>query len=812
MHRVRATRRDRLSLPSMSLSASAIARDPRPLGRHLLTPSPIITALPRCPDAENTDRYLSEVEMKLQLLAEDISLALEEQSLAGLQRIPRAVAEIDRVEHDTKGLQTRIQGILRRLDDAEGASRESVRLLTSVDKVKGRMESARETLRNAAGLAELVAGVDDVFAAGNIRHMADVLSSMRRGLKVVGGVPEFQDAPEKLEELERRIEALARPELVAALAADDAVRAEEMRDVLKVSGRVSALVSAYAETRVVTPLLREWNTFDDAAPVSASANANSSSASEAARFAEWLPNYATSVAARLEREAMWASSTFPEEAGELVSTAWRRLSERTRREFSARMATNRLDLFASAYDAAGDGFSRAARATAEVSGVSLAAEALGAALAPFDAVCARYGELEAKTLAERVPRVEVTRADDVELAAAEMAATVARAAETLAEPLDRCVALTAGTEAAAMLGAVDDALAKYAKSLLAAMRRVRRARGMPGDGDGEDGGFATAEVSGTSPAGEESIQAAFGLVSVAAALTSACETLERGFVRALRELRDALDPALPRAARPDDVNPAPLPEPASAEALTPALAAVHSDPDRARRLRALLDRAARDPGFRALPSGTARVSAFSDASRAFVLDALLSKVRGEFEGVSRRREWNKKATDSEFQLPTFSAYPQEYMTNAGEYLLSLPQHLEAIAEAKEEAKEEARNAEADAEAGDDDAKTSTPDEPDIEAGEWMADVAEAACGLLLGEVRRVRALSEPGAAQLAADIEYFINVVAALSLEPPRALVAYGACCAASRDSYAILSGDDEGMDRDVVRAVAAMRGISLGE
>ena len=94
----------------------------------------------------------------------------------------------------------------------------------------------------------------------------------------------------------------------------------------------------------------------------------------------------------------------------------------------------------------------------------------------------------------------------------------------------------------------------------------------------------------------------------------------------------------------------------------------------------------------------------------------------------------------------------------------------------------------------------------------MADVAEAACGLLLGEVRRVRALSEPGAAQLAADIEYFINVVAALSLEPPRALVAYGACCAASRDSYAILSGDDEGMDRDVVRAVAAMRGISLGE
>jgi hypothetical protein len=38
------------------------------------------------------EKYLSEVEMKLQLVAEDISLALEEQSVAGLQRIPRAVA------------------------------------------------------------------------------------------------------------------------------------------------------------------------------------------------------------------------------------------------------------------------------------------------------------------------------------------------------------------------------------------------------------------------------------------------------------------------------------------------------------------------------------------------------------------------------------------------------------------------------------------------------------------------------------------------------------------------------------------------
>ena len=125
--------------------------------RRSLTSPPSAARERRCPsqDPEHVEKHLAEVEMKLQLMAEDISLALEEQSVSGLRRIPRAVAEIDRVEHDTKSLQSRIQGILRRLDDAEGASRDSVRTLASVDKVKARMEHARETLANAAGLAEL---------------------------------------------------------------------------------------------------------------------------------------------------------------------------------------------------------------------------------------------------------------------------------------------------------------------------------------------------------------------------------------------------------------------------------------------------------------------------------------------------------------------------------------------------------------------------------------------------------------------------------------------------------------------------------
>ena len=162
------------------------------------------------------EKYLSEVEMKLQLVAEDISLALEEQSVAGLQRIPRAVAEIDRVELESKNLQTRIAGILKRLDEAETGSRASVNLLRDIDAVKGRMDLTRDTLAEAAGLAEPMRSADDVFAGGNVRSMADIVASMRRSLKVVGSVPEFEDAPERVEALEHRLEQTVVPELAKA--------------------------------------------------------------------------------------------------------------------------------------------------------------------------------------------------------------------------------------------------------------------------------------------------------------------------------------------------------------------------------------------------------------------------------------------------------------------------------------------------------------------------------------------------------------------------------------------------------------------
>ena len=84
-----------------------------------------------------------------------------------MQRVPRALGEVARVKADGDAMKRAVQGLLAQLASAQTASTQSVAMLAEVDAVKRRMESARETMAEASGLAELMESVEEVRAALN---------------------------------------------------------------------------------------------------------------------------------------------------------------------------------------------------------------------------------------------------------------------------------------------------------------------------------------------------------------------------------------------------------------------------------------------------------------------------------------------------------------------------------------------------------------------------------------------------------------------------------------------------------------------
>ena len=85
-----------------------------------------------------------------------------------------------------------------------------------------------------------------------------------------------------------------------------------------------------------------------------------------------------------------------------------------------------------------------------------------------------------------------------------------------------------------------------------------------------------------------------------------------------------------------------------------------------------------DPRFHALPRTAQRVATLQDSISDLVYDVLIAKVRQSLAGVSTKSVWTAEEEDNAFDLPSFSAYPETYITVIGEYLLQLPQQLEPL--------------------------------------------------------------------------------------------------------------------------------------
>jgi hypothetical protein len=177
----------------------------------------------------------------------------------------------------------------------------------------------------------------------------------------------------------------------------------------------------------------------------------------------------------------------------------------------------------------------------------------------------------------------------------------------------------------------------------------------------------------------------------------------------------------------------------------------------------------------------------------FAEDVLCSRVRAQLAAVPALPEWQARPAN-DLPLPAFTPYPLQYVTSAGENLMMLPQLLESALAADEGAGDEGGQ---------------------LAAG-WIDRAAAAAAAAYQQQLAQVGALSVQGAAQLAADLEYFTNVLGTLGVEVPAGLAAWQAA-AAGPDAEALrvlaaaaAEGGDGGEAAGVVSLVARLRGFTL--
>ncbi|GBG80986.1 hypothetical protein CBR_g31542 [Chara braunii] len=819
----------------------------------------------RHPD-EPVDKYLSEIETKLQLLAEDIAAGLEETSSHALLRLPRAIREVHRLKDDALSLRGTVGGLLRRLEKAEGKSAQSVSRLAQIDGVKQRMATARDTLQDAAGLAQLSASVEEVFASGDLPRVAETLGQMRRCLAVVGQVPEFTAVKLQLVSLEDRLETMVQPRLSEALSARKVDAVQALRDILLMIGRYSSLEQQYTRVRV-KPLKKVWDELDSSAKaLKASGNHHlaevGNEGSGMAGVAEgsildWLPRFYDEVLLFFEQEVKWCSTTFPEEHVRLLPKLLMEVMMTISQSFTARIDALVDEIARSGSNASGaagttkggvgmdgvggsgvqtdqnrgeGGAGRGGRGGLTKLSVLIFAHGLTSSFTknvqhllasvgiepgdmgrvlravfyPYESAKQRYGELEREQLLAELGSVDLrgavvrgVGARGVELSETvqRMEASVPNVIISLEGGIERCVLFTGGSEAEGLLRALEDTMLTYLVSLNEVLRTIRVVSGVApsaldkasrnpqtdnspdtseaGIGrkaaDGrKEGASGETEVSG----GEEwaVVQGALQLLTVADTLARRVAVFEASLRTSLASLSSKLlgvqEPSTLQ--QQDDTSLLTLTSPrdskwdaAGGVVMEVSALRLQDAPEKAKRLGALLEQA-KDPRFHALPHTSQKVQAFQDAVSSVVYDVLTSKVKYRLADVARLPEWSAKEEENVFELPSFSAYPLRYEAFSFG-LLDLSR---------------------------------------------IASVAEGATQLYLEQLRAIPALSDRGAVQLSADIEYLCNVLSALSMSIPPPLSTLQACLMLPKDKLVAFASTQTPTSGPALADWAASTGI----
>ncbi|KAL3645202.1 Golgi transport complex subunit 7 [Castilleja foliolosa] len=806
------------------------------------------------------EKHLVDLEMKLQMVSEEIASSLEEHSSAAILRVPRASRDVLRLRDDALSLRSAVANILLFLKKAEGSSAESITTLAKVDTVKRRMEAAYETLQDAAGLTQLSSTVEDVFASGDLPRAAETLANMRHCLAAVGEVAEFANIRKQLEVLEDRLDSMVQPRLTDALTNRKVNVAQEMRGILIRIGRFKSLESYYTKVHI-KPIKKLWEDFDlrqQSNKLSSGKNEvqrdsisfDSQSNSRIMSFSRWLPNFYDELLIYLEQEWKWCMIGFPEDYQTLVPKLLIETMSAIGANFVSRInlatgdavpetkglakgildilsgdlpkgvkiQTKHLEALIELHNITGS-FSRNIQHLISESDLHVLLDTLKAVYHPYETFKHRYGQMERGVLFGEIAGLDLrgvsTRIIGVQ--GVELSETVRRMEETIPQVIllleaatERCVSFTGGSEADELILALDDVTIQYISTLqenLKSLRAVCRvdvavdtvgAKKDTGSDRKETASHAR-KVDFTSNEEEWSfVQGALQILTVSDCLTSRISVFEASLRSTLARLSTNLSLSIHGSSLDqnqlhlaDDDGSGELYTAGKASLDVAALRLVDV-PAKARKLLNLLEQS-KDPRFHALPMASQRVAAFADAVNELVYDVLILKVRQHFSDLSRLPIWSSVEEQSAYRVPSFSAYPQSYVTNVGEYLLTLPQQLEPLAEG-------ISNGDANAE------------EAQFFATEWMFKVAEGATALYVEQLCGIQKVTDRGAQQISVDIEYLSNVLSALSMPIPPVLATFHTCFSTPTDQLKDLLKLDSGNQLDLPTAnlVCKIRGVRL--
>uniref|UniRef100_A0A023GLZ0 Conserved oligomeric Golgi complex subunit 7 n=1 Tax=Amblyomma triste TaxID=251400 RepID=A0A023GLZ0_AMBTT len=721
----------------------------------------------RAPEAqENKEAYASEVAFKLQLFIQEMNSALEETAQQVQQNLPRVLREVETMQQEAALLKLQMAAVQKDIAKVEQDSSTSMRTLLELDTIKLRMLDANKALREADNWTTLSADVDQVFQSGDVQVITERLVGLQTSLDILVDVPDYEQRLQKLESLKNQLEAMLSPLLVRAFTTQSIEAAKPYVRIFSDIQRMPQLLKYYHNCHR-NRLVEAWRKIVESESDDT--------------FLEWLNNFYDILVASWHSQVTWCNQVFPDPPAvfilsDVVVDAISNLDPSLQFCLEAAMKqqngstvylTEVIQVSEQLCKSLGHSISTA---NPDLMSSPHVVALMKSVFSMFHTHLENYDKLEEKCLLGELSLVPI-QSDDIRDSVTLLSDSVLKVFGLAKEAEKRCSNFLHGCSYPELLKSIKALFRAYFERCQAVLVQLKSTSKQD---ELDSWTMFQYALKCMQTAGDISLQ----LGAFDRSITANIKT-------ALKQLHVQRSP-------------------------------IHESDDKKGNilndhvsllLSSVTQRNLRDfatqvhlEDFVAFPESMRAITKLCAEFTKFTFDTVFAEVQRHFSGVPSLKVWSLEnpegvlATD----LPAFSISPMEYITQIGQYLLTIPQHIEPFIVEENEALSTALQ------------HSNLPHVIEGISTDHVADyllgcVAQATMYTYIDTVMQIERLTRQASAQLATDISYLCNVLDDLGLPPLESLQHLAALLKSPPEKFAAVA---VGKPNQLVQTVRMMRGI----
>ncbi|XP_006003103.1 conserved oligomeric Golgi complex subunit 7 [Latimeria chalumnae] len=735
------------------------------------------------------DGHAATLVMKLQLFIQEVNNAIEESSNQALQNMPRVLRDVEALKQEASFLKEQMILVEEDIKKFEQDTAQSMQVLVEIDQVKARMQAAAEALQEADKWSTLSAEIEETFKTQDIALISTRLTSMQSSLAMLVDTPDYSEKCVHLEALKNRLEAMASPQIVATFNSQSIDQARLFVRVFTEIDRMPQLLAYYYKCHKAQ-LVAVWQELCQS---DLSLN-------------QQLSEFYDTLLASWHSQLQWSGQVFKnpydvvtvlliQTLGAIVPSVPVCLSTAMERAgLDSKLATL-LDLyditahFAKALEAA----MLSQLAETNLTKVAELVEAVYGTYQPYQL---QYGDLEESNLLIQISAIPLERGEVMDCVQ-ELCLSVNKLFNLLSGAVDRCMKLTDGLGVCGLLKALKSLFTKYVSDFSNTLQSIRKKCKLEEIPSG-----ALFQEDWTA------FQNCIRIIATCGELLRQCGEFEQQLANRIlstagKYLSDSYSPrsltGIQEVSSADRKNSSknPWQEYSYLQKGNPAEYANLMEV-----LYTLKEKGTGNNSLLAEPRSA--FTRLNQQAHQLAFDSVFLRIKQQLSLVSRMESWSSGGMGETLtdDLPTFSLTPLEYITNIGQYIMSLPLHLEPFVTQEDPALELALHA----------GKLPYPPEqgdelPELDnmADYWLGSIARATMQTYCEIILQIPELTMHSTKQLATDIDYLSNVMDALGLQSSRTMQQIVSLLKAKPEDYRLMA---KTMPRRLASTIAAMRSL----